>query len=166
MDAKEAERAKDQARSQLETIVDMVKRLEHCQGCKGGQDCDLTSAGIYAGLNLYYKEGDKATEEEREKYHNEEDARQHIQENPLSVEVRTDWHQPGAEDDKPTVYTILLCTGGPACRIIGDLDEYAQPDTAHLEYQDWFTPWEEYHQLNDEEEETLLSYARQFYFGE
>ena len=160
--------AEEQARAQLEGIVNMVARLEHCDDCEepDPEECELTDAEIRAGLSLCYKEGDKATDEEREQYHDEEAAKQAIQEDPLSVEVRTDWHAVGAEDDKPTDYNILLCTGGPACRIIGELDEYGQPDSAKIEYQDWFTPWEVLLPLESEEHDALLTYARQFYFGE
>lgn len=170
MSEEDLERAKHQAKSQLESVVEMVKRLEHVRTCSGGEDCELTAEKIYAGINLYYSEADKlnntkATEEEREQYHDEEDATRSISEDPLSVEVRSDWHNPGAEEDKPTEYTILLCTGGPACRIIGELDEYGQPDTAQIEYQDWFTPWIRYGDTSNEDDEALLTYARQFYFG-
>jgi len=160
----EKNHAKEQAKAQLESIVEMVKRLEHCRDCDG-EDCELTDKEIYAGMNLFYKEGDKATEEERQEYHDEEAARQSISEDPLSVEVRSEWHTPG-EDEAPTEYTILLCTGGPAVRIIGELDEHGQPETATIEYQDWFTPWERYGDISDEEDETLLTYAQQFYYRE
>ena len=166
MAEKDEERAKEQARAQLESIVDMVKRLEHCRDCDG-ESCELTDKEIYAGINLYYKEGDKATEEDREQYHNEDEARQTISdEDPLSVEVRSDWHTPGDSSDKSTEYIILLCTGGPAVRIIGELNEHGQPETAELEYQDWFTVWVRYADASSEEYEALLTYARQFYYGE
>lgn len=92
----------------------------------------------------------------------EKDARQEIQEDPLSIEVRSDWSVVG----KPLVpgeYNILLCTGGPAVRIIGELD--GDPITAELEYQDWFTFWEWY-DTTTEEKEDMLRYAREFYYGE
>ena len=87
-----------------------------------------------------------------------------IQEDPLEVSVRAGWHTPGqkAEDEE---YLILLCTGGPAVRIIGDLNQYNEPESAKLQYQDWFTAWENY-PLTDEDEEAVLKYARSFYFGE
>lgn len=162
MTTKDTVRAKEQARAQLDSIIDMVKRLEHCQGCNG-EDCELTDAEIYAGINLHYTEGDKATEDDRGQYHDEDEARQAIEEGPLSVQVRSDWQSPG-EDFKASEYTILLCTGGPAVRMIGELSEHGEPETASLEYQDWFTPWEKL-LLNTEEEKACLTYARQFYFG-
>lgn len=87
-----------------------------------------------------------------------------IQEDALSVEARSGWHSSG-EPGTLSEYMILLCTGGPACRIIGDLDQYCQPESARIEYQDWGTPWTDF-PLDSEEEEDVLTYSRQFYFGE
>ena len=165
MTTADTKRAKDQARAQLDSIREMVKRFQHCQDCDG-EGCELTDEEIYGGLSFFYQADSKATEEDRENYHNEEEARQAISEDPLAVEVRTDWHSPGDENDKPTEYFILLCTGGPAVRIIGKLDEYQQPETAEIEYQDWFIPWVRYADTTSEEDEALLTYARQFYFSE
>jgi hypothetical protein len=162
-DTKEKNHAKDQAKAQLESITAMVKRLEHCQNCDG-EDCKLTDQEILDGLGYCYEKDKQASDEEREQYHNENEARQTISEDPLSVEVRSDWHTLGG-DSEATEYTILLCTGGPACRIIGELGQYNEPETAKIEYQDWFTPWVEYRETTDKEDEALLSYARQFYFG-
>lgn len=97
-------------------------------------------------------------------YGDREAAEQAIQEDPLSVEVRSDWHAPG-EDTEPTHFSILLCTGGPAVRILGELGGYGTPACAWLEYQDWGTPWtERVNQPGDMD--TLLTYAQQFYFAE
>ncbi len=135
MEKKEDTRAKDQARAQLGSIMEMMKALD------GGGEID----------------GEEI---------DEETTRERIQEDPLSVEVRSDWHEPGSKDDKPAAYNILLCTGGPAVRIIGTLDEYGQPETAQIEYQDWFTPWVSYADTSSEEDDALLTYARQFYYRE
>ncbi len=69
-----------------------------------------------------------------------EDAERTIHEDPLSVEVRTDWHSPG-EKGEISEYCILLATGGPACRIVGTLGRWNEPDSARIEHQDWGTPW-------------------------
>jgi hypothetical protein len=123
------ERAKSQARAQLDSIKEMIVNLD--------------------------------SEDSKEV----EDAYQAIQEDALSVEVRSEWHEPGAKDELGE-YRILLCTGGPAVQIIGDLhDRLSEPETARLQYQDWFTPWTDY-PLDSEEEEALLTYARCFWFGE
>lgn len=89
-----------------------------------------------------------------------------IQESPLSVEVRSDWHSPGDPSDNSCgEFRILLSTGGPALQLRGELDPYRQPSRAWLEYQDWGTPWTEYHGEGCEHE-TLLTFCQQFYFGE
>ena len=96
---------------------------------------------------------------------NEQDeAQEAIQNDPLSVEVRSGWHSVGSTYP-PEEFCILLCWGGPACRIIGDLSEHAQPENPRLEYQDWGTSWTEY-PLTSEEEEALQAYCEQFYFEE
>lgn len=127
----------------------------------------------------------KANEEEGNKEFSEdaiEDARRAIEEDALSVQVRSDWFEPcsGQKDRKAHEYEILLCTGGPACRIIGELNEHGEPETARLEVQDWFQPWTQIRpfvsgeprdgRLDDttvfDSEPILLEYARCFYFGE
>lgn len=91
-----------------------------------------------------------------------DEARETIENDALSICVCSGWQVVG-EKLEPTEYEILLCTGGPACRIIGELNRYNEPETAVIQYQDWFTPWEEYEEV---EEEILIDYARVFYFGE
>ena len=92
----------------------------------------------------------------------QEDAKQRIQEDALSVEVRSDWHATGG-DSEPTEFKILLSTGGPATQICGELSQ-GEPSRAWLEVQDWGTPWTEYRE--DGLKAVLLAYARCFYFGE
>jgi hypothetical protein len=96
----------------------------------------------------------------------EDRARQTIQEDALSVEVRSDWHTPGDEDGKkPAEFCILLCTGGPAVRILGELDEHGEPTRAWLEHQDWGTSWQHFI-TQGEDNKALLTYCQQFYFSE
>jgi hypothetical protein len=90
--------------------------------------------------------------------------RERIQESPLSVEVRSDWRAPGDDDGDPVEFQILLSTGGPALRIMGELDEHKQPHRAWLEWQDWGTPWT--HHYEDGFAPVLLKFCEQFYFGE
>ena len=97
-----------------------------------------------------------------EKGDDDSEALEEIYGNALSVSVRSDWQTPGCRLE-PSDYQILLCWGGPACRIIGELDG-EDPTTARLEYQDWFTPWEEL-PTSAAETEALLDFARFFYFG-
>jgi len=98
-----------------------------------------------------------------------EEAGQAIQEDALSVEVRSGWYAPGSEgtgeeSGNPEEYTILLCTGGPAVRIIGDLSQYSEPESATLEHQDWGTSWAPL-DITHREEQALIEYATHYYFG-
>lgn len=94
----------------------------------------------------------------------EDDAREAIENDPLSIEVRSGWASVG-EEMAAEEFQILLCTGGPAVRIVGELDQYKEPCRAWLEYQNWFTPWTEYHGDTISHSD-LLTYCRAFYFGE
>lgn len=90
-----------------------------------------------------------------------EDAEQRIQDDPLSIEVRSGWTSIG-EPFEAEEFSILLTTGGPAVRIVGDIDQYGEPSRPRLQVQDWGTPWTEY---LDADRDVLLTYCRQFYFG-
>jgi hypothetical protein len=106
--------------------------------------------------------------EENEDDEAREAAEQRIQEDALSVQVRGDWHSPtddSKSENAPVEYRILLCTGGPAVQIRGNLGPYGEPETAELQGQDWFQPWQNA-VTNEEDREALLRYARCFYFGE
>jgi hypothetical protein len=91
-----------------------------------------------------------------------------IYEYPLSVLVRSGWYSPGWGIDARSAveYEILLSTGGPASRIIGDLDEYSMVTSARFEFQDWFKPWTPARNLSVEQDAAILEFAEQFYFGE
>jgi hypothetical protein len=93
----------------------------------------------------------------------ENEARQAINQSVLSVMVRDGWREPGlaTAEDGAEDYEILLSTGGPALRIWGRLSQYAEPETAELQMQDWGTPWTRY----PAPEATLLKFAQCFYFG-
>lgn len=173
--------AESQAKAQLESIVNMVAalecdyaRLEELKDERESLNDDINQADTDSGAHitrstLLREWMDENGEELQELItaagdcDGEDDARQRIQEDPLSVEVREDWKNPG-EESSPSEFKILLCTGGPAVRIMGDLDEYMQPCRAYIQYQDWGTPWTDYvgHGCNS----SLLAYCQQFYFGE
>ena len=99
--------------------------------------------------------------EEAENEEETESARETIEQDALSLQYRSGWTNPG-EEMKPEEYELLLCTGGPACRIVGMINEYGEPETAKLEVQDWFLPWTEYREA---EEDVLLDYARHYVFS-
>jgi len=142
--------ARHQAEAQLGRIQQIMQWHEHASKCESSRKCDhdLEAATDY-GLTF-----DESFDVDA--------ARQAIDETPLSIEVRGGWLPAGKyEPDRPTDYRILLCTGGIAVRITGWLDEYGYPETARLEYQDWFTTWTEY----TDHDYDLLEFARMFYYG-
>jgi hypothetical protein len=144
----DAHRSEAQARAQLDGVLDMVADLHpvECERCNRWHaedaDCDDARNGNRAG-------GD--TEDAAM-----EDADQRISEDPLSVEVRSDWHTPG-EAGEAEEYRILLCTGGPAVQIVGDIGG----DAVAIEHQDWFTPWTPL-DISRAEAEALRTYAARF----
>lgn len=95
-----------------------------------------------------------------------DDAREAIQNDPLDLQVRSGWYNPceRSNENNPSEFMILLCTGGPAVRIMGELDDNMQPCRAWIEAQDWGTPWT--HAVGVIEQSVLLEYCQQFYFGE
>lgn len=90
----------------------------------------------------------------------EEQAREAIECDPLSVEVRSGWSS--SEDDfEPEEFRIVLCTGGPHIEIVGDLDR-GTPSRVRILYRDWGTSGE----LFDFDHDAVIEYCQQFYFGE
>ena len=186
--------AKDQASAQYSSIVDMVQalncdydRLEELGDEKESLEYDVSEA--HSDLAENQKQGFEAKlhfeavtnandalaefrNDGRENELNEliseangnkdqDSAREAIQEDPLSVEVRSGWGNVGSELQAEE-FCILLCTGGPAVRIRGELDD-GTPCRAWMEYQDWGTGWT---QFCDAQQDTLLAYCSEFYFGD
>lgn len=90
----------------------------------------------------------------------EEEARERIQDDPLSIEVRSDWCSYG-DEMTPSEARIVLCTGGPHVEILCDLDR-GQPSRPRLIYKDWGTSGE----LFDFDHDAVTTYLEQLYFGE
>lgn len=88
-----------------------------------------------------------------------------IHQEPLSLQVRDGWRRPDCGGDGPEEFELLLATGGPALRVYGRLDEHCEPESARLEYQDWFTPWEPLACATREQDEAILWYASLFWYG-
>jgi len=135
---KTPDHAKQQAQAQLESIRELVAVMETAQA---------DGEALFEGESLSLDElEDRAREW------------------PLSVLVRSEWTVPGS-DLTPAAYEILLCTGGPAVRVRGDLSNYREPETAYMEYQDWFTAWDRL-TLSSGESDTVVRFASLFWFGE
>lgn len=89
-----------------------------------------------------------------------------IQSDPLEVLVRDGWRSLSSlVEPEPIEFSLLLCTGGPAVRIVGDLED-GVPTGARLEYQDWGTPWTALRPLSPEDYQDLIAYASQFCYDE
>jgi hypothetical protein len=85
-----------------------------------------------------------------------------IHEDPLSIKVRTDWHDPGSsKNQEPSEFRIVLCTGGPHVEILGELDHHGEPDRVRVLYRDWGYSGE----LFDFDHEAVLTYCQQFSFA-
>jgi hypothetical protein len=84
----------------------------------------------------------------------------------LGVEVRSGWREPGdgASMDSDE-FRVLLTTGGPALRIMGELDR-GEPARCWLEIQDWGTPWIRMFSQHEYEINALRWFAGLFYYGE
>lgn len=166
----EADKLQEIGRCAYESIAEMVAKLEamtEVSECCAADFTTITIEGVKGkqcdecGKACALQDGADADHEAREK------AREEIQEDALSVEVRGGWRSPSEAEEAPEEFRILLSTGGPATRIVGELDQYGQPTRAWLEVQDWFQPWTEYRGAWGEGgAEVLLAYASCFYFGE
>lgn len=128
-----------QAVSQVESICEMVAALE----CDYDRLDELTQAA-----------GD---------YSDADEAREAIQEDPLSVEVRSAWASVG-DSLTPEEFRVVLCTGGPHVELVGDLDENNEPSRVRVLYRDWGDSGEYYPSAS--EREALMTYLSCLYFGE
>jgi hypothetical protein len=133
-------------RGSFESIAEMVKTMKRAERL-----ADLARDRPRLGAR------NKLLEYERQA----ESARVAIEQDPLSIEFRSGWVTDPSEME-PYEFMILLSTGGPATRIIGELDHNNQPYRARLEAQDWFTPWQTL-VLTGDEGETLLEYVEACY---
>ena len=139
MSQQDQDRAKEQAEAQLSCIRDMLsaasldwERLEELRELIQGEGCEETCEE--------YREELAELEEAAGDYESQEEAEEAIYENPLSIAYRSGWAS-SREEMQPEEFQILLCTGGPAVRIMGELDFQGEPYRAWFEYQDWGTPW-------------------------
>lgn len=186
----------DIGRSAFESIAEMVAalrcdygRLEELRGHRGTLKEEFDAMPANAGVDFanWVRNQDLLTSEDVDELaeleeaagdcESREDAETRIQEGPLAVEVRTGWREMWSHGDSvsPEEFCILLGTGGPATRIIGELNEHGEPTRARLQAQDWGTPWTDYiggdrgtpwADYIGGDRETLLTYCRCFYFGE
>ena len=99
-------------------------------------------------------------------YDAQDQLRESILNSALSVEFRNGWysdlyHLKGVPE--PIEFKILLSWGGPALRIIGELDDYG-PVSPKLQYQDWGTLWTDF-EITEDQQKALNWFCNCFYFG-
>ena len=166
MTQQDNDRAEDQARAQFESIAAMIaaaemdwERLAELRDMRADHEADMADQTDPKAWEIAYPdEADELAELEKtagdcEDY---EDAMRRIYEDPLSVDFRSGWSS-DPHHMEPEEFQILLCTGGPAVRIMGELGFDGEPSRAWLEFQDWGTPWTQYFGAD---QDTLLAYAR------
>lgn len=87
----------------------------------------------------------------------EDDARERIQVNPLSVEYRSDWVSYG-EEMAPSEFRVVLCAGGPHVEIVGGVDL----SWIRVLYRDWGDRGE----LFDFDRDAVVTYCQVIGVGE
>ena len=153
--------ARDQARAQLDNIKCLVaalgvdyERLEDLRTdflaeANGATDSPLSQEDIDE-LNALAALAGPCTDQE--------EAIQAIQDDALEILTRGDWHGALDNGSEDVELQVLLCTGGPAVRIIADLEEGMVSDS-RVEYQDWGTPWTVLHPYTDEDKQAVREYC-------
>lgn len=170
----------DQAKAQAESIAAMVAAIncdyDRLQELRDEREA-LTDALEEAENNSYADTSKEEAEQALAEWDNHmrgvlneleaeagecadsDEARENVQNDPLSVEVRSGWDIVGG-DLSAAEFRIVLCTGGPHVEIRGELDN-GTPSRAWMMYQDWGTPLTQYFDI---EGSTLLAYCQEFYF--
>ena len=96
-------------------------------------------------------------------YDAQDQLRESILNNALSVEFRSGWYSLGENELIAKEFRILLSWGGPALRVIGELDNYG-PVNPKLQFQDWGTPWTDF-KITEDQQDALNWFCNCFYFG-
>ena len=93
-----------------------------------------------------------------------EQTKESILNSALSVEFRSGWTS-NPNELEIEEFKILLTWGGPALRVIGDLNQYKEPENVKMQYQDWGTCWTDF-EITENQQEALDWFCNCFYFGE
>jgi len=96
-------------------------------------------------------------------YNQQDELRESILNSALSVEFRSGWST-NPEQLEIEEFKILLSWGGPALRVIGDLDKYKQPENIKMQFQDWGTPWTDF-EITESQQKALNWFCDIFYCG-
>ena len=101
--------------------------------------------------------------QESNDYNQQDELRESVLNSALSVEFRSGWYSSLDDELVPEEFKILLTWGGPALRIIGELDNYG-PVNPKLQYQDWGTAWTDF-EITEDQRKALNWFCNCFYFG-
>ena len=134
-----------------------IKEKEQ-QQLSPGQENARAHVDNVCALYVRYLEGMITSDEEVEEV--QEEARELA----LSVQVQSGWQTPG-QTLSPEEGCILLTTGGPALRLLVELDVDAAPCSCELQWADWGTPWQHFH-LTEAEDQAMDWFAELFWYGE
>ena len=96
-----------------------------------------------------------------------EETTQSILDSALSIEFRSGWYSSLYDRvrlGEPAEFKILLTWGGPALRIIGEIENYYAVNPK-LQYQNWFEPWIDL-EITESQEKALNWFCNKFYFGD
>ena len=151
--------AKNQAKAQVESIVELVNAL-NVDWDRLHELREIDSSSNDSSTWYEYESLETPTSHE---FDSREEVEQAIQEKPLSVEVRSGWES-SFHSFTVDEFRIVLCTGGPHVEIRGDIGLHGEPQDVKVFYADWSEKGE--YVLSDEEREAVTEFCQQFYFGE
>lgn len=165
-DKKFQQAANRHGRAAVASMRDDLDALEHAQECDGtnenGKPCKRGSET----RSFKLKDGTKGKQNKHQNpdaWHDEERAREAIEQGHYGIELRGGWYAPGGRDeDGAQEYCVTLGGGGPAMRIVGELED-GSPSTARYQFQDWFKPWTDA-ELSEKESAILLQWVGHLYF--
>lgn len=166
--------ARDQALAQVASITAMVAALEcdfdRLEELRDERDewvsdhvYDTEAEGRKEWADAHQADAQELTdlEEAAGEHEDRDSALQAIREDPLSVEVRSDWETLESPPMlAPAEFRIVLCTGGPHVELRGDLQD-GEPCSVRVLYRDWGGSGE----LLDFDRDVVLTYCRQFSFA-
>ena len=138
------------ARGTVEHVAALRDASDHAWTCAGPEDCDLTED---EAQTLAFGIGG----DDPDLLHDIEYVEQVVYGAPLSVSIRSDWTEAG-DTMKPAEYMIEMTTGGPAARIIGDIER----PNVRIEYADQGEPWETLRDITQRERDALEWFGAQF----
>tara|TARA_Y100000401_G_C8251555_1_gene188432 strand:+ start:95 stop:517 length:423 start_codon:yes stop_codon:yes gene_type:complete len=95
-----------------------------------------------------------------------EEIRENVINSALSVEFRSGWYSElydRVRIGEPAEFKILISWGGPALRVIGEIEENFAINPK-LQYQGWGTPWTDF-KITENQQDALNWFCNCFYFG-